>query len=101
LQKRDDVYQIKKRVVVELISKVVSEVEEVHSIKKTLLGKNIKVKETREGKEILLGLIVKRGVSIPGVVEEVQKKLKEEIEKTLGIPVRKIDITIKGIKFSP
>jgi uncharacterized alkaline shock family protein YloU len=101
LPKREEVYKIEKKAVVELISKVVSEVEGVYSIKKTLFRKNIKIKNMREGKEILLGLVVKRGVSIPLVVEEVQRKLKEEVERTLGAPIKKIDITVKGIKFSP
>lgn len=101
MPKREEVYKIEKKAVVELISKVVSEVEGVYSIKKTLFRKNIKIKNMREGKEILLGLVVKRGVSIPLVVEEVQRKLKEEVERTLGAPIKKIDITVKGIKFSP
>jgi len=34
------------------------------------------------------------------VVEEVQKKVSEEVQRSLGISVGRVDIKIKGIKFS-
>ena len=93
-------YRVEKKVIIELISKIVKEVDGVYSIKKGILGKDIKIKETPEGPEIFLGLIVKRGTSVPVVVEELQRKIKQELEKTLTASVKKINIAIKGIKFS-
>lgn len=98
--KKERAYRVEKKVLVELVRKIVKEVEGVYSIKKGMLGGGIRIKQPPEGVEIWLGLIIKRGVSIPAVVEEVQSKLKKEIEATLGISVKKIGIVIKKIKFS-
>lgn len=100
MTKKGDIYRVEKKAIVKLIDKLIGEVEQVYSIKKGLLGKDIKIKETREGKKISLGLTIKRGASIPLVVEKVQSKLKQELEKILGIPVKSINVTIRGIKFS-
>lgn len=97
---KEGFYQVEKKVIINLVRKIVKEVETVHSVKTSLLGKNIRIKQNSEGMDIWLGLIVKRKTSIPATVEEVQKKIKQEIEKTLGTVVRKVDIVVKGIKFS-
>lgn len=97
---KEGFYQVEKKVIINLVRKIVKEVETVHSVKTGLLGKNIRIKQNSEGMDIWLGLIVKRKTSIPATVEEVQKKIKQEIEKTLGTVVRKVDIVVKGIKFS-
>ncbi len=94
-------YQIERKVIINLIRKLVSQIEGVYSLKKSLFGKGIKIKESEEGMEIYLALITKQESSVPQIVEETQKKLKDEIEKTLGSPVKKVDVVVKGIKFSP
>ncbi len=98
--RKEKAYRVEKKALIDLISRITKEVEGVYSIKRGFFGKDIKIKEEQEGMQISLGLIAKKEVSIPTLVETVQRRLREEIEKTLGSPVRKINITIKGIKFS-
>jgi uncharacterized alkaline shock family protein YloU len=93
-------YKVDKKVIIECIKKSLGEIEGVHSIKKGLWGEKVKFKEVEGEMEISLGLIVKQGKSVPQIVQEAQKKLKEEIEKTFGTSVTKIDIQIKGIESS-
>jgi len=97
---KEKTYQVEKKAVVDFIKKIIKEVNGVHSIKGNLFGKNIRIKQTPEGADIRLGIIVKREASVPAVVKEVQDKLKQEMEKTLGTVVKKIDVAVKGIKFS-
>lgn len=94
-------YKIEKKVLTKLIKKEIKQIEGVWSVKKGLFGDNIQIKQTPEGTEIKIGLVVKKGNFIPTIVEEVQKRIKEEIEENLGIKVKKIDVIIKGIKFIP
>lgn len=98
---KEKAYQVEKKALVDLVSRTVREVEGVHAIKRGLFGKHIKIKETEEGMFISLGIIIRKGVSIPLVVEKVQRGLLEEVKIVLGAPVKKINITVKGIKFSP
>ncbi len=100
MTKKDESYHVEKKALVGLIEELISEVSDVHSIKKGLLGKEIKIKNSGKGKILSLGVVVKRGVSIPIVVEEIQKKLKQELETTLGTPIERINVTIKGIRSS-
>ncbi len=58
------------------------------------------MKESEKGLDIFLALIVEEGVLLPRVVEEVQKKVSEEVQRSLGTSVSRVDIKIKGIKFS-
>jgi len=95
---RGKTYKVDKRVIIDSIKKSLGEIEGVRSIKKGLWGERVKFKEVAGGMEISLGLIVKQGESVPQIVEKTQKKLKEEIEKTFGTSVTKIDIQIKGIE---
>ncbi len=91
-------YQVEKKVAVDLVRKIVKEVKGVHSIKRGLFGHHIRIKDTPEGTDVSIGLIAKRGSSVPALVEEIQGKLKQEMERTLGTALRKIDIVIKGIR---
>ncbi len=93
-------YQIEKKVIIDLIRKLISQIDGVYSLQRSLFGRSIRIKESEEGMDIYLALITKQESSVPQIVEETQKKLKDEIEKTLGSPVKKIDVVIKGIKFS-
>lgn len=94
-------YQIEKKAIINLVKKLVSQIEGIYSLKRSLFGRSIKIKESEEGMEISLAIITKQGSSVPQIVQETQKKLKDEIEKTLGSPVKKVDVVVKGIKFSP
>jgi len=91
-------YEVEKKVVVELIRKSLAEVKGIHSIQRGLWGRSIKIRELKEGMEISLGLIVKEGNVVSQTVRDVQKKVKEEIEKTLETSVKRVDVKIKGIK---
>ncbi|MEA1964485.1 MAG: Asp23/Gls24 family envelope stress response protein [Candidatus Aerophobetes bacterium] len=91
-------YEVEKKVLVELIRKSLAQVKGVHSIQRGLWGKSIEIKELKEGIEISLGLIIREGSAVPQTVRDVQKKVKDEIEKTLETSVKKVDVKIKGIK---
>ncbi|TET94400.1 Asp23/Gls24 family envelope stress response protein [Candidatus Aerophobetes bacterium] len=93
-------YEVDKRVTLGLIKKAVGQVKGIHGIKRSLFKEGIKVKKSEEGLAISLELLISEGGFVPQIVEEVQKKVKEEIEKTLGTKVAKVDIKIRGIKSS-
>ncbi len=93
-------YEVDKKVTLGLIKKAVGQVEGIHSIKRNLFGEGIKVKRSEEGLAISLPLVIREGGFIPQIVEETQKKVSEEIEKTLGTKVVTVDIKIRGIKPS-
>ncbi|MCD6082958.1 Asp23/Gls24 family envelope stress response protein [Candidatus Aerophobetes bacterium] len=96
--KEEKGYKVDKKVMIDFIKKSVEEVEGVFSIKKGLWGRKVKFKESDEGIEVFLGLVIRRGNSVPQVVEEIQRKLIREIEETFGISVKKVDVQIKGIE---
>lgn len=91
-------YRVDKKVVINLVKNSLAKIEGIYSLKKNLWREEIKIKEKETEMEIELGLIVKEGCYIPQIVQQAQKDVKEEIEKTLGIPVTKINIRIRGIK---
>lgn len=93
-------YQVDKKVPLEVVERVLSQIQGIYSVKKDLWGKGIRMKESERGLDISLALIVEGGVVIPRVVEEVQKKVSEELQRSLGTSVARVDIKIKGIKFS-
>ncbi|MFQ5834928.1 MAG: Asp23/Gls24 family envelope stress response protein [bacterium] len=93
-------YEVDKKVTLELIKRAVGQVEGIHSIKSNLFRQGIKVKKLEEGMTISLELLIRQGGFVPQIVEETQKKVSEEIEKTLGTKVAKVDIKIRGIKSS-
>jgi|GEM_PF-1261442 len=94
-------YEVDKKVMSGLIKKAIGQVEGIHSIKRSLFGEGIKVKKAEEGLTISLDLLIREGGFVPQIVEETQKKVTEEIEKTLGTKVAKFDIKIRGIRSSP
>jgi len=76
-----------------------SRIQGVYSVKRDLWGNGIKMRESEEGLNISLALIVEEGALIPQVAEEVQKKVSEELERSLGISIARVDIKIEGMKF--
>ena len=58
------------------------------------------MKESEKGLDLSLALIVEEGALLPRVVEEVQKKVSEELQRSLDTSVGRVDIKIKGIKLS-
>jgi len=91
-------YKVDKKVVINLVKNSLAKIKGIYSLKKNLWGEEVKIREEETEMEIELGLIVKEGCYIPQVVQQVQKEVKEEAEKTLGISVTKINIRIRGIK---
>jgi len=91
-------YKVDKKVVINLVKNSLAKIKGIYSLKKNLWGEEVKIREKETEMEIELGLIVKEGCYIPQVVQQVQKEVKEEAEKTLGISVTKINIRIRGIK---
>lgn len=91
-------YEIDRKVVIALTKKALGRLEGVYAIKRGLFGERVKVKQSGEKIRISLELIIKEGSSIPQVVEETQKEITEEIQKTLNRAVDRVDIKIKKIK---
>jgi len=100
MEEEEKNYEVSKKVVINLIKGSVAKIEGIHSLKKSLWGKGVKIQERETGMEIHLGLIIKEGCYIPQIVHEVQKEVKETIEKTLGISVTRVNIKIRGIQSS-
>ncbi len=96
--KKEESYEIDGKVIIALIKKALGKLEGVYAIKRGLFGERVKVKQSGEKIRISLELIIKEGSSIPQVVEETQKEITEEIQKTLSRSVDRVDVKIKGIK---
>lgn len=94
----ENFYQVDRKAIINLVGRIVKDIEAIHSIKKGFWGKNIRVKQNPEGVDIYVGLIIKRGTFVPAVAQEAQKKIKQETERTLGIQIRKVKIVVKGVK---
>ncbi len=97
-QNKKEGYEVDKKVISGLIKKALDEVEGIYAVKRGLWGEGIKIKYSPEGIGLSLELIIKEGNAIPQLVEETQKKVKQEVQRVLDEPVAKINIKIKGIK---
>ena len=93
-------YIIDRKVISELVRKSLSEIEGIHGVKRSLWRKGIRVKFLGEGIVISLELIIKEGNPVPELMEETQKKVKEEVEKVLEESVAKVNVRIRGIKHA-
>lgn len=96
--KKEESYEVDSKVVIALIKKALGRLEGIYAIKRGLFGERVKVKQSGEKIRISLELIIKEGSPIPQVVEETQKEIKEEVQKTLSRLVDRVDIKIKGIE---
>lgn len=99
-QNKEEGYQVDKKVISGLIRKALNEVEGIYAVKRGLWGGRIRIKFLEEGVGIFLELIIKEGNAIPQLVEETQKRVKQEVEKVLDKPVAKVNIKIKEIKHT-
>jgi len=86
-----------------------TQVKGVHKVATSLVGgiaKFIKKKPDVGIKVILgegevsfeLGIIVEYGYNIPEITYEVQKKIKEEVEKISGLVVSNVDVIVKEVR---
>jgi len=46
-----------------------------------------------------LGVVVEYGVNIPEVTYQIQKAIKEEVEKMSGLKVTRVDVIVHGVKM--
>lgn len=99
-QKKEEGYEVDRKVISGLIKKALNEVEGIYAVKRGLWGERIKIEFLEEGIGIFLELVIKEGNAIPQLVEETQKKVKQEVQRVLDKPVAKINIKIKGIKHT-
>lgn len=97
-QNKQEGYEVDRKVISGLIKKALNEVEGIYAVKRGLWGERIKIEYLQEGIALSLELIIKEGNAIPQLVEETQKKVKQEVQRVLDKPVAKINIKIKGIK---
>ncbi len=97
-QNKEEGYEVDRKVISGLIKKALNEVEGVYAVKRSLWREKIKIESLPEGIGLSLELIIKEGIVIPQLVEEAQKKVKQEVQRVLDKPVAKINIKIKGIK---
>lgn len=99
-QKKEEGYEVDRKVISGLIKKALNEVEGIYAVKRGLWREGIKIEYLQEGIGLSLELIIKEGNAIPQLVEETQKKVKQEVQRVLDKPVAKINIKIKGIKHT-
>ncbi len=97
-QNKEEGYEVDRKVISGIIKKALNEVEGIYAVKRSLWGERIKIESLPDGIGLSLELIIKEGITIPQLVEETQKKVKQEVERVLDKPVSKINIKIKGIK---
>ena len=61
-------------------------------------SRGVVVKETDDGLEIDLYIIVSFGVKISEVVQEAQKKVKYVLEKSLSEPISCVNVYVQGVQ---
>ena len=61
-------------------------------------SKGVVVKETKEGLELEIYVIICYGVKITEVVSEIQKKVKYQMGKSLDIEFAAINVFVQGVK---
>ena len=67
-------------------------------LKQENYSRGVVVRNTDDGLEIDLYIIVSFGVKISEVVTEVQKKVKYELEKELDLTFRCVNIFVQGVR---
>jgi uncharacterized alkaline shock family protein YloU len=61
-------------------------------------GRGVVVKNTADGLQIDLYIIVSFGVKISEVVQEAQKKVKYVLEKTLSQDIARVNVFVQGVR---
>ncbi len=67
-------------------------------LKKENYTKGIVVRNTDEGLELDMYIIVSHGVKISEVVREVQQRVKYMLEKTLELDFRQVNVYVQDVK---
>ncbi|MBE6125821.1 MAG: Asp23/Gls24 family envelope stress response protein [Erysipelotrichaceae bacterium] len=61
-------------------------------------SKGVEVKQTKDGLELDIYVIIAYGVKITEVVSEIQKRVKYQVSKTLEIEIAAINVFVQGVK---
>ena len=72
----------------------------VKLLKSDNMNKGIEVKKAEDGFLIDLHIIVQYGVNIEAVCESVVSRVRYNIEKYLGIKLKKVTVKVEGIRVS-
>lgn len=60
----------------------------------------ITVASDERGLEITLNLIVEYGLRIKSVTDSVAESVKYHVEKTMGVPVTRVNVHVRGMRIS-
>ena len=60
----------------------------------------IKVSSDKEGLYIEINLIIEYGVRIKSVTDSVADSIRYNVEKTMGVPVKRVDVHVRGLRIS-
>lgn len=72
---------------------------EVNAVRKICNSAPISVKFMEDVASIDMKIIVKNGVKVCAVAQEVQNAVKENVQNMTGIAVARVNVTIQGIAF--
>ncbi|MBR0136833.1 MAG: Asp23/Gls24 family envelope stress response protein [Erysipelotrichaceae bacterium] len=67
-------------------------------LKQENFAKGVVVKQTENGLELDIYVIIAYGVNISSVMLEVQKKVKYELDKTLDLDFKAVNVFVQGVK---
>ena len=83
------------RVTIEAINNFV---QDVVAAEANTANTESRVKVTEEGLDIILNLTVYDQVKVPDLAQEIQTKVKSEIEEAIGAQVAEVEVLIKAIE---
>ena len=83
------------RITIEAINKFV---KDVVSEETNTTDTKSKVKVTEEGLDIILNLTVYDQVKVPDLANQIQQKVKSEIEEAIGAQVDQVEVLVKAIE---
>ncbi|MEL7625242.1 MAG: Asp23/Gls24 family envelope stress response protein [Anaerolineaceae bacterium] len=66
--------------------------------KDTDFGVNVKTEE--DGVSIELNLVIEYGLRIKSVTDSVADSVKYAVEKTMAVPVKRVDVHVRGLRVS-
>lgn len=72
----------------------------VELLGKENLRRGVVVKLNESGAEIDIFVIVEYGVSISAVATTIVEAVKYRVESTTGVPVKKVNVTVEGIRVN-
>lgn len=101
--------KISESVIVTIVKQALEEIDGVASLALVPIGRKDYILKAKKPKPILIenvgetiritvGLIVQHGSVIRRVAEEVQNRLKEEVQNMTGIAVYRVNVYIAGMK---